>query len=245
MKAFINSLSKGTMVVIAILYVLTLVAIGGFAIYSINSLEIFNQEIRPQQGNNNNNNSPSSNIKPSSSPTKKDKTDKLITNYVFVGDSRCVAISQKYAQMEDTFIAKVGVGCQFFIDNEALIRSYDSEDTVFVVNLGVNSLLYYSPNLFAETMNNFAQTVAGRVCYATVGPVNDAMSIKAGYGERDKAVDTWNKEVAKLFSSDIMLIDVNSYLRQVGYYTTDGIHYADTTYYSMYSYIKNYIKENI
>lgn len=244
MKAFINRLTKGQMRILAATYVILLVAIGAFAIHEINSLEIFNQVNVPT---NNTESKPTSGsvTKPTSSGNKKENEDMLITNYVFVGDSRFVAISQKYAALEDTFIAKVGVGCQFFIENEALIRSYDSEDTVFIINLGVNSLLYYSPNYFAEVMNNFAQTVKGRVCYATVGPVNDALSIKTGYGERDKAVDTWNKQVAGLFSSDIMLIDVNSYLHQIGYYTTDGIHYQDTTYYSMYNYMKNYVKENI
>lgn len=241
MKAFINRLTKGQMRVIAVTYVILLVAVGAFAIYEINSLEIFNTV------NNNHGNVGQNVTSEVTRPTsnKKDKDDKLITNYVFVGDSRFVAISQKYAEIEDTFIAKVGVGCQFFVENEALIRSYDSEDTVFIVNLGVNSLLYYSPNYFAEVMNNFAQTVKGRVCYATVGPVNDAKSIAAGYGERNNAVDTWNKQVASLFSSDVMLIDVNSYLNKIGFYTTDGIHYADTTYYSMYIFMKTYVQENI
>lgn len=241
MKAFINSLTKGQMRVIAVIYVILLVAVGAFAIYEINSLEIFNTV------NNNHGNVDQNVTSGVTRPTgdKKDKDDKLITNYVFVGDSRFVAISQKYAEIEDTFIAKVGVGCQFFVENEALIRSYDSEDTVFIVNLGVNSLLYYSPNYFAEVMNNFAQTVKGRVCYATVGPVNDVKSIAAGYGERNNAVDSWNKQVASLLSSDVMLIDVNSYLNKIGFYTTDGIHYADTTYYSMYIFMKTYVQENI
>ncbi|MGN0480460.1 MAG: hypothetical protein ACI4EV_02725 [Lachnospiraceae bacterium] len=239
MKAFINRLTKGQMRAIAVAYVILLVAVGAVAIYEINSLEIFNVVNNVQEPS-------KDSLHGVTKPTVSGEMDgTLITNYVFVGDSRFVAISQKYAEIEDTFIAKVGVGCQFFVENEALIRSYDSEDTVFIVNLGVNSLLYYSPSYFAEVMNNFAQTVKGRVCYATVGPVNDAQSTAAGYGERNDAVNTWNKQVAGMFSSDIMLIDVNSYLNKIGFYTTDGIHYADTTYYSMYTYIKSYVQENI
>ncbi len=242
MKAFINRLTKTQMRILAVCYIILLVAIGSGAIYAINSLDVFNPPVNTDNTEEDTSRGNAVVIGNSEGETKGENM--VITNYVYVGDSRFVAMS-KYMGITDTCIAKIGVGCQFFSDNEELIRSYDSENTVFIVNLGVNSVFYFSPQSFAATMNTFAGEIKGRLCYATVGPVDDAKCISSGYGERNNAVNTWNKELVPLLSSDVAVIDLNAYMFQSGFDCTDGLHYTEATYQKIYNYLKKTVDENL
>lgn len=242
MKAFINSLTKTQMKILAVLYIILLVAVGTGAIYVINSVEILNPRTEKNIQTDNPGGSASVIGKDDENGTKAENM--VINNYVYVGDSRFVAMS-KYMGITDTCIARIGVGCQFFEDNLELLRTYDSENTVYIVNLGVNSVFYFRPEKFAATVNEFAAGIKGRVCYATVAPVDDAKCISSGYGERSSAVDKWNRELVPLLSSHVAVIDLNAYMMQTGFGSTDGLHYTEDTYKKIYEYLKKTVDENL
>ena len=41
------------------------------------------------------------------------------------------------------------------------------------------------------------------------------------------------------FSDKVKIIDSNSYLKESGFSTVDGLHYDDTTYNKIYNYLKS------
>lgn len=167
----------------------------------------------------------------------------IISQYVYVGDSRYVGMS-KYMGINDVFLCQSGVGVNFLSQNESVIKSYDSENTVFIVGLGVNSLGGNAAD-FARVVNRFAASVRGRVCYTMVGPVDEEKCMASGYTTFNSSIGSWNQRMQNTLSSDVVIIDVNGYLLQSGFDATDGLHYTDRTYKKIYDYIRNTVNGNL
>ncbi len=240
MKRFINSLSDTQMKILAVVYVIFLVTVGVLAIRGINSI---GQDEQPSQ--------PSYGVPPVTlespeniTPTKEWRPSMLISNYVYVGDSRYVAMA-KYMDSLEVCISKNGVSAAFLEENKEMLASYDSANTVFVVGLGVNSATYYNPATFASSMNSFAASIQGRVCYTTVGPVIDQLCEQRGYGCRNSYIDAWNAAVIPLLDEDIVVIDLNSYLDDTGFMATDGLHYTEKVNQHIYDYIRFSVDEKL
>lgn len=157
-------------------------------------------------------------------------------NYVFVGDSRYVGMSV-YAQAEDTFIAKNNMGYSYLVEQTNNILRVCNENTALIIGLGVNDLKYSSDNYIAK-INEMAQTMDCQIYYMLVNPVDETKEEAYGYSVLNTKIDEFNQKMKSGLSSRVIVIDTNSYLKQIGYSTQDGLHYTKETYGKIYEYIK-------
>ncbi len=160
-----------------------------------------------------------------------------IRRYIFVGDSRYVAMSI-YEETEDIFIAKNGMAYNYLVDQIPNIKRKATEDSVVIIGLGVNDAKYVDPEDYIETINELAEELPCPVCYMLVNPVDDKKIAAHGYSVRNSHINAFNRALKKGLSKDIVLIDTNSYLKSQGFKTEDGLHYDNDTYKLIYDYIK-------
>ena len=157
-------------------------------------------------------------------------------NYVFVGDSRYVGMSV-YAQAEDTFIAKNNMGYSYLVEQTNNILRVCNENTALIIGLGVNDLRYSSNNYIAK-INELAQTMDCQIYYMLVNPVDETKEESYGYSILNTEINEFNQKMKRGLSSRVIVLDTNSYLKQIGYSTQDGLHYTKETYGKIYEYIK-------
>ena len=55
----------------------------------------------------------------------------------------------------------------------------------------------------------------------------------------NEMIDKYNMLMRAGFSDKVRIIDSNSYLKESGFSTVDGLHYNDTTYNKIYNYLKS------
>lgn len=147
-------------------------------------------------------------------------------NYVFLGDSRFVGMSN-CKESNDTFICKVGEGYNYFCKNISNI----SENDIVIIGFGVNDL----GNI--DKYIELANSLTNEVYYLTVNPVDEQKERENGYSVTNQQIDEFNNKL-KANATNYKVIDTNSYLKQIGFSTTDGLHYDNATYIKIYEYIK-------
>ncbi|MCR5101274.1 MAG: SH3 domain-containing protein [Butyrivibrio sp.] len=151
--------------------------------------------------------------------------------YVFVGDSRTVQMGSVIGGTSNTYIAKVGEGYSWFTSTAlSQISQYAGAGTSLIINFGVNDL--YNADKYISLINSYIDewTDAGiKVYYASVNPVEDTTVT-------NEEIDSFNQTLKSGLDSRVTWIDSNSYLKNVGYSTTDGLHYSNSTYRTIYSY---------
>lgn len=147
-------------------------------------------------------------------------------NYVFLGDSRFVGMSN-CKQSNDIFICKVGEGYNYFCKNINNI----SENDIVIIGFGVNDL----GNI--DKYIELANSLTNEVYYLTINPVDEQKERENGYSITNQQIDEFNNKL-KENAINYKVIDTNSYLKQNGYSTVDGLHYDNVTYTKIYEYIK-------
>ena len=147
-------------------------------------------------------------------------------NYVFLGDSRFVGMSN-CKQSNDIFICKVGEGYNYFCKNINNI----SENDIVIIGFGVNDL----GNI--DKYIELANSLTNEVYYLTVNPADEQKERENGYSVTNQQIDEFNNKL-KANATNYKVIDTNSYLKQIGFSTTDGLHYDNATYIKIYEYIK-------
>ena len=171
------------------------------------------------------------------------KPNRNVTNYIFVGDSRYVAM-ENLATDTDTFICKEGEGLSFLQSHIYDIKSnIVDKDTVIIIGMGVNDYKY-SFDDYVSTINQLDEEIDCQLCYMLVNPVDDEKIQNSGYQITNEELDEFNNNMKLALNSDIMIIDTNSYLKENGYNTVDGLHYDEVTYENIYWYIKSYVNNN-
>lgn len=170
--------------------------------------------------------------------TNSEKVDnkRSIDKYVFVGDSRYVGMSA-YEEEEDTFIAKNNMGYAYLEEQMELIKESCDENTALIIGLGVNDLKY-SRQKYIDTINEMAQDMDCHIFYMLVNPVDEQEEAEHGYEVENEVIDEFNSVMQEELSSDVTIIDTNSYLYEEGFETVDGLHYDRSTYKLIYDYIK-------
>ena len=175
--------------------------------------------------------------------TVNDKTEKdsdyVIPSYdrvIFIGDSRTVQLEMavSYNRSKTVFIGESGMGYQWF--SETAVFQADGQlgpyDSAIVINMGVNDL--GDVKRYAQLVNRKAaewKLRGATVYYASVTPVID------GYTTVTNAeISDFNETLKGLLSSDVFWIDTYSYFMKNGYTATDGLHYDNATYKSLYAY---------
>lgn len=169
-------------------------------------------------------------------PTEEVK-DAGINRYIFVGDSRYVGM-RKFAQSDDIFIAENAQGYDFLMSNLETIRQYADNNSVLIIGLGVNDYGVNYKN-YIRIMNELADTIECPVYYMLINPVEEEKEIPYGYTVYNEMIDKYNMLMRAGFSDKVKIIDSNSYLKENGFSTVDGLHYDDNTYNKIYNYLKS------
>ena len=163
--------------------------------------------------------------------------------YIFVGDSRYVEM-EKYAKENDTFIAENGVGYYFLINHMSEIVSLSDENTKIIVGLGVNDILLGSSD-YKKLLVELDKKTDATVYYMLINPVDDDICSYVGYKVSNAMIDEFNTKIEdELIGTDIKIINVNTYLKETGFTSFDGLHYSDDTTEKIYNYIKEAVSAN-
>lgn len=156
--------------------------------------------------------------------------------FIFFGDSRFVGM-QIFASADDSFIANVGMGYDYLIQNLDNIENSYTDKSVIIVEFGINDL--YNINKYIDKINELSEKY--NICYLTIYPIDENKAKNNGYSITNYDIDNFNEELKNGLNENISIIDTNNYLKTIGYNTIDGIHYDDDTYKIIYDYIKNNI----
>lgn len=156
----------------------------------------------------------------------------LTTQYVFVGDSRFVGMSQ-YETNKDTFICKVGQGLNYFKKSQDEILELDGYNVKIIIGFGVNDLANIDD--YISYVNSLH--LKGSLYFLTVNPIDEARCRLNGYTLTNLEIDEFNDKL-KANAYNYKIIDTNEYLMEDGFDTVDGLHYNDETYEKIYKFIK-------
>lgn len=160
--------------------------------------------------------------------------------YLFVGDSRTVQLKNAVGTTDNAYIAKIGEGYSYF-KNTAIdsIPDYAGQGTVMIINFGVNDLANASKYIKLVNANIDAWTNAGiTVYYSSVTPVGSNCSSVS-----NAQIESFNAKLKEGLDPRVQWIDSYSYLSQVGFSSSDGLHYNKETYRNLYSYYMSVISQ--
>ena len=162
------------------------------------------------------------------------------TPYIFVGDSRTVQMEAAVGTGNNVWISKVGQGYSWFKKQIDLISQNAGNVTKVIINMGVNDLANASK--YAKLINSYMDiwTEQGiTVYYAAVTPVNDGINVT------NAQIETFNATMQSSLDSRITWIDGYSYLKNVGFSSSDGLHYNNSTYKTLYNFYMSTIEGSI
>lgn len=179
-------------------------------------------------------------------PTKANASE--ITR-IWIGDSRTVGLEQINTNPVDKFIAKGGMSYSWF-NKEAIpeLRNIINENSIVFINMGVNDCANEAVGggtsnveKYIETINNLIKEYPKtRFIYISVNPVDGDYPSdysETGYIDKDKLNDSINKFNRNIKENcNIEFIDTNTFLKQEGFSTIDGIHYNTETTETIYNY---------
>lgn len=171
--------------------------------------------------------------------TKRRQIQKQFEKFVFVGDSRFKGMSYM-AEENDVFICESGRGYDFLLEQMSNIAYECDENTALIIGLGVNDNMYNFEK-YIETLNDMAETMDCQIYYMLVNPVDEAAEEYNGYNVKNENIEFFNENIQLGLDEEIGIIDTNSYLKEVGFETQDGLHYTNETYEKIYSFIKGEI----
>ena len=155
------------------------------------------------------------------------------TATIFLGDSRTVGmdLTLGLSSKPDTFVvAKTGMGYNWLtktaIPELERIESENNYDKYIIIcNLGVNDLGNIDKYVdMIPTLESF-----GTLYYVSVNPTVDEVK-----GVQCKDIEEFNSKLKPHVSR---YVDCYSYLKNVGYYAKDGMHFDAATYNNIYNYI--------
>ena len=156
---------------------------------------------------------------------------------VFIGDSRMVGmqedLTEAVGQCPVTVVAQNGARHEW-LESTGIPRAdrVIGKGTKVLINLGVNDLGHVKEYL--ELVNAWAAVWISRgaqVYYASVNPV-----YANSHNMTEERVTVFNRELRAGLIPQITWIDSNSYLKQVGVKSNDGIHYQPITNLVLYQY---------
>ena len=163
------------------------------------------------------------------------------SNITIVGDSRMVGLCQNnwYKSEGGTCIAKISMGYKWLNEtavNEVNKLPFDNRKYI-VSNLGVNDL--YNVNNYISKYQNLAVNdwKDSTIFLVSVNPTTDKESYL------NSKIDEFNANVYAAFLgyNNVAYCDTNSYLKQNGFQSFDGMHYKENTSKVIYSQIKKCI----
>jgi len=168
--------------------------------------------------------------------------------YVFVGDSRFVAMGNVCKQNNDTFISEVGAGLKELKRDESSILNAVTKGSIVIIGYGIND--YADANKVNE-YTTYVHQLAGKLkekgattYFLTINPVE----LDGQFAKKDW-IESYNeqfKNITKINGENInyKILDMYDYVYGLfgtsGHGTTDGVHYKNATTKAIYNYIKEH-----
>ena len=152
---------------------------------------------------------------------------------IYAGDSRFMELHH-FVGFEKG-IYRSDTGYDWFVENFGQIRECYTPGSVIVIEFGVNDTK--NIDLYLEFVNGLAEE-GFNLAFLTVMPVKEDLEALWGYGNRNSAIDNFNRKLKEGLDKRIILLDANAYLKTVGFDSYDGLHYTVTTYQIIDRYIK-------
>lgn len=147
---------------------------------------------------------------------------------VYIGDSRTVGLSQNIENDKNIlFICEIGKGLNWLKEQE--IYKYNDDNTLFLINLGVNDL--YNKEEYISYLKSLELK---NLYYILVGPVDEIKEANFGYEVKNEDIEEFNECIKK----NLKNIDLYSFLIQNKFETKDGIHYTNDTYKKIFEYLR-------
>ena len=174
-------------------------------------------------------------IHPSTATQESSPSNTNISNLIFVGDSRTVGM-QSAVGGNDTWSGKVSAGLDWMQSTGVPnIEGSIGNGSGVVILMGVNDL--YRASSYLSYINEKANTWASSGAHTYFVSVNPT---EGSYSNLNSDITTFNQKL-KSGLSNVTYIDTNTYLKQNGFSTTDGLHYTSDTYKKIYNYIKSHL----
>ena len=154
---------------------------------------------------------------------------------IFVGDSRTVEMQRAVGSNNDVWSCKSSMGLDWL--KSTGISNVDKDivpGSMVVILMGINDL--YQVDGYITYLNDLAVVVnskGAKLYFVSVNPVGKTKD----YLNED--IDLFNTKMKYGLSNNIKFIDTNSYLKENGFSSTDGLHYTKSTYNKIYLHIKN------
>lgn len=164
------------------------------------------------------------------------ETDTTPSDIIFVGDSRTVGMEYAVNDDDSTWLCEVGKGYYWLKENIALIDDYATSGSKVIFNLGVNDL--NNSSKYIELINSYMDlwTSEGiEVYYSAVTPVGDTTVT-------NDQIESFNNALKEGLDDRITWIDSYSFLTENGFSSSDGLHYNNATYVSLYNYYLSVIE---
>lgn len=152
---------------------------------------------------------------------------------VWVGDSRTVGLSQVMGIDSNQVIAKSGQGYKWLVGQTENITSIEGATVIF--NFGVNDLGNINKYIgyFNKLPKDFIEN--NDVIVMSVNPVDEEKEKNYRYSVKNEHIDAFNEALENGLPDEIIYLDTNSYLKQTGFDTADGVHYTKATYTDIYN----------
>lgn len=159
---------------------------------------------------------------------------------IWVGDSRFVGQSQYAKDNNDTYIAKVAMGYNWF-NSTAIpqVNAVKQAGDAIIVNIGVNDM---NSSALCARLNQLAGSdwKDCNVIFMSVNPVNDSKASAHGYSVRNSQVVAFNNYMKQHLSSKVQYLNTFSVINDNSYnYTSDGVHYTGDGYKAIYNKAKS------
>lgn len=164
---------------------------------------------------------------------------------IWVGDSRFVGQSQYAKDNNDTYIAKVSMGYNWFNSSAVgQVNAVKQAGDAIIVNIGVNDM---NSSALCSRLNQLAESdwKDCNVIFMSVNPVNDSKAAAHGYMVRNAQVVAFNNYMKQHLSSNIQYMNTFSVINDNSYnYTSDGVHYTPDGYRAIYNKAKSSLPTN-
>lgn len=156
------------------------------------------------------------------------------SKYFLIGDSRIVGLNQVTdISSEDKYdvLAEVGKGYNWLLEQEL------PSDRIIVSFLGVNDL--GNVQKYISYYNSILEQ-GYKLILITVGPVDENIEAQFGYSVLNEDINAFNEDISNEVNCEVL--DLNTYLKSIGYSTVDGVHYTQETYKTIYDFVIDNLK---
>ena len=136
----------------------------------------------------------------------------------------------------DTWSGKVSAGLDWMKSTGVPnVEGNIQNGSAVIILIGVNDL--YRPDSYISYIHQKASSWSSKGAHTYFVSVNPT---EGSYSNLNSDITTFNQKL-KSGLSNVTYIDTNTYLKQNGFSTTDGLHYTSDTYKKIYNYIKSHL----